>query len=133
MRPDEHLPLRPVEFQILASLAQGERHGYAILEGDPSAVGYVFERAITPVSPQFVAAHLVDEINVQVTVAVHVGHRQAIAVIVMNRFVITKFTPRITFIRFRFTESKAKTVNFIFYFSATVVFLLMMFSMSKCQ
>lgn len=32
MRADEHLPLRPVEFQILASLTQGERHGYAILQ-----------------------------------------------------------------------------------------------------
>jgi DNA-binding PadR family transcriptional regulator len=32
VRPDDYLPLRPVEFQILASLAQGERHGYAILQ-----------------------------------------------------------------------------------------------------
>ena len=31
MIPEDHLPLRPVEFQILASLTQGERHGYAIL------------------------------------------------------------------------------------------------------
>lgn len=29
---DEHLPLRPVEFEILLTLAQGERHGYAILQ-----------------------------------------------------------------------------------------------------
>jgi DNA-binding PadR family transcriptional regulator len=26
-----YLPLRPVEFQVLLSLAQGERHGYGIL------------------------------------------------------------------------------------------------------
>ena len=31
MRPEKHLPLRPVEFQVLACLSQGARHGYAIL------------------------------------------------------------------------------------------------------
>jgi DNA-binding PadR family transcriptional regulator len=30
--PKSHLPLRPVEFQILLSLASGERHGYGILQ-----------------------------------------------------------------------------------------------------
>lgn len=29
---DVHLPLRPVEFEILLTLAHGERHGYAILQ-----------------------------------------------------------------------------------------------------
>lgn len=29
---DEHLPLRPVEFEILVSLGRGARHGYAILQ-----------------------------------------------------------------------------------------------------
>jgi len=29
---DAHLPLRPVEFEILLTLATGERHGYAILQ-----------------------------------------------------------------------------------------------------
>lgn len=30
--PESHLPLRPVEFEILLTLASGERHGYAILQ-----------------------------------------------------------------------------------------------------
>src|SRR5690606_7495455 len=30
--PDERLPLRPVEFEILLTLAPGERHGYAIIQ-----------------------------------------------------------------------------------------------------
>jgi DNA-binding PadR family transcriptional regulator len=30
--PESHLPLRPVEFHVLLSLAAGERHGYAILQ-----------------------------------------------------------------------------------------------------
>ncbi len=43
MIPEQHLPLRAVEFQILVSLTQGERHGYAILQeienrGESSAV-----------------------------------------------------------------------------------------------
>jgi DNA-binding PadR family transcriptional regulator len=29
---DHHLPLRPVEFHILLSLAAGERHGYGIIQ-----------------------------------------------------------------------------------------------------
>jgi DNA-binding PadR family transcriptional regulator len=31
-RIDTHLPLRPVEFHILLSLAGGERHGYGIIQ-----------------------------------------------------------------------------------------------------
>ena len=31
-RIDAFLPLRPVEFHVLLSLAQGERHGYGILQ-----------------------------------------------------------------------------------------------------
>lgn len=30
--PEERLPLRPVEFHILLSLASGERHGYGIIQ-----------------------------------------------------------------------------------------------------
>ncbi len=29
---DDHLPLRPVEFHILLSLAAGDRHGYGIIQ-----------------------------------------------------------------------------------------------------
>jgi DNA-binding PadR family transcriptional regulator len=32
VEPLEFLPLRPVEFQVLLSLAQGERHGYGIMQ-----------------------------------------------------------------------------------------------------
>jgi DNA-binding PadR family transcriptional regulator len=31
--PIDFLPLRPVEFQILVRLAEGEKHGWAILQG----------------------------------------------------------------------------------------------------
>ena len=31
-RPEDHLPLAPATFQILLSLADGERHGYAIMQ-----------------------------------------------------------------------------------------------------
>lgn len=31
-RPESSLPLRPVEFHILLSLASGERHGYGIIQ-----------------------------------------------------------------------------------------------------
>lgn len=30
--PADHLPIRPVEFEILLTLARGERHGYAMLQ-----------------------------------------------------------------------------------------------------
>src|ERR1700749_2106650 len=49
-RPVERfLPLRPVEFDILLSLATGERHGYGIIQdagqrglGDPPDVGTLY-------------------------------------------------------------------------------------------
>lgn len=30
--PDDHLPLKPVVFQVLLTLANGERHGYGIVQ-----------------------------------------------------------------------------------------------------
>lgn len=46
---DRFLPLRPVEFDILLSLATGERHGYGIIQdaeqrglGDPPDVGTLY-------------------------------------------------------------------------------------------
>lgn len=30
--PEDHLPLRPVEFQILLTLAERDRHGYGIIQ-----------------------------------------------------------------------------------------------------
>ena len=32
LEPDQLLPLRPVVFQVLLSLVEGERHGYAIVQ-----------------------------------------------------------------------------------------------------
>jgi DNA-binding PadR family transcriptional regulator len=32
LAPDRFLPLRPVEFHVLLSLASGERHGYGIIQ-----------------------------------------------------------------------------------------------------
>jgi DNA-binding PadR family transcriptional regulator len=31
-KPEDHLPLTPTEFQVLLSLAEGERHGYALMQ-----------------------------------------------------------------------------------------------------
>jgi len=36
MSPEDYLPLRPVEFEILVSLSGGDRHGYAILKDTTS-------------------------------------------------------------------------------------------------
>lgn len=37
--PHEFLPLRPVEFEILLTLAEAERHGYAIIQETESRTG----------------------------------------------------------------------------------------------
>lgn len=37
--PVDYLPLRPVEFQVLVLLAEGEKHGWAILQG-AEAIGH---------------------------------------------------------------------------------------------
>ena len=49
---EELLPLRPVVFQVLLSLADGERHGYAIVQdiGERSPPGCSSSRA-TSIAP----------------------------------------------------------------------------------
>lgn len=37
--PDDFLPLRPVEFEILLTLAAGDRHGYAIITETEARTG----------------------------------------------------------------------------------------------
>ena len=37
--PEDFLPLRPVEFEILLTLADGERHGYAIIRETEARTG----------------------------------------------------------------------------------------------
>ena len=32
LKPEEYLPLTPAEFQVLLALAEGERHGYALMQ-----------------------------------------------------------------------------------------------------
>jgi DNA-binding PadR family transcriptional regulator len=44
VRPEQFLPLTPVVFEILLSLAAGERHGYAVMRE-------VSERTGTPLRP----------------------------------------------------------------------------------
>jgi DNA-binding PadR family transcriptional regulator len=57
-RPESHLPLRPVEFHVLLSLAAGERHGYGIIrdsadrgDANPPDVGTLY-RALARMSDQ---------------------------------------------------------------------------------
>ena len=38
-RPEGHLPLSPIAFEILMSLAEGDRHGYAILRSVEERTG----------------------------------------------------------------------------------------------
>jgi DNA-binding PadR family transcriptional regulator len=38
-RPERHLPLSPAVFQILLSLADGDRHGYAIMQDVEARTG----------------------------------------------------------------------------------------------
>lgn len=57
-RPIErHLPLRPVEFHVLLSLAAGERHGYGILQ-DAEARG---ERILPDVGTVYRALRRMEE------------------------------------------------------------------------
>jgi len=55
-RPESFLPLRPVEFHILLSLAAGERHGYGIIQdaaerGESIDVGTLY-RALARMADQ---------------------------------------------------------------------------------
>jgi DNA-binding PadR family transcriptional regulator len=59
--PESFLPLRPVEFHVLLSLAAGERHGYGILQdadgrGERIDVGTLY-RALARMLDQGLIAH----------------------------------------------------------------------------
>jgi len=43
-QPDDFLPLRPVEFQVLLSLSRGDRHGYGIMRDATERTG----RSVAP-------------------------------------------------------------------------------------
>ena len=62
-RIEAHLPLRPVEFHILLSLAAGERHGYGIIQdiqerGEHSVpdVGTMYRALARMVEQELIAA-----------------------------------------------------------------------------
>src|SRR5207247_1759009 len=68
----------------------GERGGHAdsIFQADSCFSRDVLKLAVAKVAPELISSKLVDEINVEQTVAIHVGHRHSGAMIVMNGLVI---------------------------------------------
>ena len=67
--------------------AKPRRHADLVGDADTGRCGDVLEPAAAGVPPELIAADLVDEIDVGSSVAVDVGDRQAVAVIVVSRLV----------------------------------------------
>ena len=78
-----------VEIRVAVVVDVGERGRHADLPGDRHAGrrGDVLELAAAQIPPELVAADLADEVDVGQAVAVDVGDRDAVAVIVVRRLV----------------------------------------------
>jgi len=67
---ERFLPLRPVEFDVLLSLAAGERHGYGIIQ-DAEARGHMIAPDVTELLPELTLAQLWDLTAEEVARNVH--------------------------------------------------------------
>ncbi len=78
-----------VEVGVAIVVDVGEAGGGAdpIGQSDAGRFGDVLEAAAAQIAPELVAAELADEIEVESAVAVDVGHRDAVAVVVVVRLV----------------------------------------------
>jgi len=80
---------RHEEVRIAVVVDVGERRGHAhgIPHGHAGLIRDVLELALAVVAPELIASDLIGEVEVQETVAVHVGDGDAVAVVVVHRFV----------------------------------------------
>ena len=76
-----------IRIAVIVDVGKRRRDAYLVRHRHTGGCRDVLEPAAAEVSPELVAAHLVDEVDVQPAVRVDVGHRQTVAVIVVNRFV----------------------------------------------
>src|SRR5712692_4976838 len=77
-----------VRVAVVVDVREGGRDADAILQCDAGLLGDVRELAVAEVPPELVAAELVDEVNVEQAVAVDIGHRDAVSVVVVVRLVV---------------------------------------------
>ncbi len=77
-----------VRISVVVDVGERGRHADPVLHGDACRLSDVDELAVAQVLPELVASDLVDEVDVEQAVPVHVGHRDSVAVVVMVRLVV---------------------------------------------
>ena len=80
---------RDVEVRVAVVVDVGKGRGDADLSGNSNTRGRsdLLELAAAGVPPQLIAAHLTDEVDVEQSVAVDIGHGEAVAMVVVRRLV----------------------------------------------
>ncbi len=76
-----------VRMTVVVDVGEGGGDADLVLEPHPGLRGDIAELAVAEVLPELVLAELGDEVDVEETVAVHVRHRQTVAVVVVDRLV----------------------------------------------
>ena len=76
-----------VAVAVVVGVRERRRHADAVGHGQPRTFRPVLEAAIPEVAPELVAAQLGGEVDVGQAVAVDIGHRDAVAVIVVHGLV----------------------------------------------
>src|SRR5579863_9656271 len=81
---------RDEEVLITVIVDIGERSGYAdpIRQANSSILRDVPELAATEILPEFVAANLIQKVDVVESIAIDIGNRDAISVVVVGRLVV---------------------------------------------
>src|SRR5690349_16204317 len=73
---------------VVVNISKGGCHADSVIQPDSRQGSDIFKLAMAKVAPKLIAAKLVDKIDVEQTITVHVGDRQTRAVIVMDRLVV---------------------------------------------
>src|SRR5437016_10183658 len=73
---------------VIVYVCEGSGHADLIFQANSRRGGDVFKLPVPQIAPKLVAPKLIDEINVEPSIAIHIGNGQAIAMIVMDGLVV---------------------------------------------
>src|ERR1051325_1975648 len=77
---------KEIGITVIIDVRKRCRHMDASLQTNTCFRGNILEAAVPQISPELIGPELVDEVNVQESVTVHIGHGEPVPMVVMNRF-----------------------------------------------
>src|SRR5262245_29786659 len=78
-----------VRASVVVNVGKGGGHADLVRQSDPGRLSEILKLTAAQIPPELAGPKLIDEIEIEPAVPVHVGDRQPIAVIIMNGFVVS--------------------------------------------